>query len=152
MTHGACHLLRDNRPDVYVRSIQQLTLRSYFARIDKNGVLCKDGLNLLERGWLVSPRRRRTYFGLCATKANEGRRHSNRRVRKLLFDLPGVSRPLSPLCQLTRRGFHPQKLERVLNCATFFRPPDDAPHQHATRCDPIARQNRSIESIVWHRL
>ena len=41
------------------------------------------------------------------------------------------------------------EIERVLNCATCFRPLDDTPHR--LRC-LIARQYRSIESIVWRRL
>ena len=35
MTHGACHRPRCTRPDVYSKWIQKLTLRSYFARIDR---------------------------------------------------------------------------------------------------------------------
>ena len=40
----------------------------------------------------------------------------------------GVSQPLSPLQCLARQAIHPQKLGRVLNCATCFRPSDDASH------------------------
>ena len=35
MPHGACHAPHGTRPDVYVKLIQQPTLRSFSARIDK---------------------------------------------------------------------------------------------------------------------
>ena len=62
-----------------------------------------------------------------------------------LFDRLSVSRLLSPLRWLAKRVLHPQKIGRVLNCATCFQPPNDAPHRLATRCD-IQSHNRIAAS------
>ena len=50
-------------------------------------------------------------------------------------------------------SFPPVEIESVLNCATCVRSPDDDSNQHATHTLRylIARQNRDIESIVWHK-
>ena len=127
MPHGAC------LPDVYARSVQRPTLRSYLARED-HMVFCvmtnstsesEDDLFLLAAVALC--------FGVCAIKAIEPRRHSNERVRHLCLPFR---------CQLTfftsaligQASFPTAEIERVLNCATCFQPPDEGPYRHATRC------------------
>ena len=104
-----------------------------------------------------APRMRMTLFLLSSTSHLVWNlRSKGKRTKKIfesksppfLFDLLGVSRPLSPLRWLARWAFHPQKIERVLKCATCFGPLGDAPHQHATRCgisshDKIAASKES---------
>ena len=121
MPHGACHPPRGTRPDVYARSWQKTTLRS----------LTSPGYIKWCPVWWriqapVSPRSRRTQFRLCARKANEDIRIEESAVfvrpshRHLCADWP---------------GFLPAEMQRVINCATCLRPPDDVPHRYATRWD-----------------
>ena len=143
MPHGAC------RPPAWhskecLRQINSKVDLSILLRPDRlSGVLYNDGLNFRERGWLFSSLPSLLVWILC----NKGKRKKKTYESKSLpFCLTfSVSDDFFYLCADWPGELTCSKLRDVLSAPT---------RRTASTCQMlqylIARQNRSIESIVWH--